>query len=170
MQKGFTLVELIIVIVILGILAVTAIPKFINASDDARQNTVEQLLGQIQSTVEMNRGYANVKGKGTGDQVVSLEEIGDFSFSDGFPQNKSEATTPNLFFFDLMNITQSVKTIVESNDTQRVISYGDLTTYETDTVSRIGFGSDDLTAGSCYVEYSLNALNVPEYDIVITGC
>ena len=170
MQKGFTLVELIIVIVLLGILAVNAVPKFINASDDARQKTVEQLMGQIQSTVEINRGYANVKGKAIGDQVVTLDEVGDFSFSGGFPQNKSEATSPNLYFFELMNISQSVRTVVENSDTQRLISYGDLASYETDTVSRIGYGTDDLTDGNCYAEYRLNALNVPEYDIELTGC
>ncbi|MED5332261.1 MAG: prepilin-type N-terminal cleavage/methylation domain-containing protein, partial [Pseudomonadota bacterium] len=35
-QQGFTLIELIIVIVLLGILAVTAAPKFLNLQDDAR--------------------------------------------------------------------------------------------------------------------------------------
>ena len=35
-QKGFTLIELVVVIIILGILAVTAAPKFINLQGDAR--------------------------------------------------------------------------------------------------------------------------------------
>ncbi|MEC8489586.1 MAG: prepilin-type N-terminal cleavage/methylation domain-containing protein, partial [Pseudomonadota bacterium] len=37
-QQGFTLIELIIVIVLLGILAVTAAPKFLNLQDDARDS------------------------------------------------------------------------------------------------------------------------------------
>ena|GEM_PF-502858 len=41
--KGFTLIELIIVIVILGILSVTAAPKFINLSGDANAATVDKL-------------------------------------------------------------------------------------------------------------------------------
>ena len=38
-QKGFTLIELIIVIVVLGILAVTAAPQFFNFSGDARSRS-----------------------------------------------------------------------------------------------------------------------------------
>ncbi|HAA96802.1 MAG TPA: type II secretion system protein, partial [Alteromonas macleodii] len=40
-QQGFTLIELIIVIVLLGILAVTAAPKFLNLQDDARDSVLQ---------------------------------------------------------------------------------------------------------------------------------
>lgn len=48
-SKGFTLVELVIVIVILGILAVTAAPKFLNLSSDAKISTVNGVKGALQS-------------------------------------------------------------------------------------------------------------------------
>ncbi|AZG71839.1 type II secretion system protein [Shewanella livingstonensis] len=47
-QQGFTLIELVVVIIILGILAVTAAPKFINLQGDARVSALSGLKAAIQ--------------------------------------------------------------------------------------------------------------------------
>ncbi len=70
-QKGFTLIELIIVIVVLGILAVTAAPQFINFSSDARESTVKGAQASIQGAMQLVYAKSLIDGSESADKSDS---------------------------------------------------------------------------------------------------
>lgn len=52
-QSGFTLIEMVAVIIILAIMAATALPRFANLSAEARQSSIEGLAGGLRSAVAL---------------------------------------------------------------------------------------------------------------------
>lgn len=52
-ESGFTLIELVIIIVILGILSVVAIPKYVDMQEEAREAAIRGALGNMRSAVSI---------------------------------------------------------------------------------------------------------------------
>ncbi|MFM4996346.1 type IVa pilus pseudopilin TppF [Aeromonas sanarellii] len=75
-SRGFTLLELVLVIVVLGILAVTALPRFINIQDDALKSSVSATAGSFASAVQLAHAGWAVKVKGEPLALYNFSGIG----------------------------------------------------------------------------------------------
>jgi MSHA pilin protein MshA len=122
-QKGFTLIELVVVIVILGILAVTAAPRFINIQDDARTATIDGVRAAVNSasalvySKSLIDGNNNVAAGAATPPTIIIDGAGNTAnINFGYPTNVADDWTPLLEIddadFTTVTLDDSVNEVV----------------------------------------------------------
>lgn len=142
-QQGFTLIELVVVIVILGILAATAAPKFLDLTGDAKAATLEGVRGSVESATSMVHAKALIESDTavTGGLDLDADDTDEVLLTYSWPT--SDTTT----WDNIIDINADDFMSVASATT--IVWYHTRDTAYTSTTAAI--------AGGCYVEYTESA-------------
>ncbi|MGL4932910.1 MAG: prepilin-type N-terminal cleavage/methylation domain-containing protein [Aeromonas sp.] len=114
-QAGFTLIELVIVIIILGILAVTAAPKFLNLQDDARKSAAQGVQAALQSAANLVYSKAALEGIESASTEEDLNGLDKVQVIFGYPTAATISQAVTLEGWGVSKTDDTTVTFVPDN-------------------------------------------------------
>ncbi len=162
--QGFTLIELVIVIVILGILAITAAPKFLNLAGDARASTVNGVKAALQSANAVIYSKAVLQNKQSLSSASVTDTQGNIDTVFGYVAATTAAVTAAL---DVASTDYTIAAGVANTNLAMVTT--DVMIYPTATTAPTG---STTTAQACVLVYkaATSATTKPTITTYTTGC
>jgi len=169
---GLSLVELIVAILIVGILAAMAIPRFINAGTDARIATLQGLNASVRSSEALVQGQITVRGAGSPGQEsgitwITLADGSAVRVWNGYPDR----------WCDGIGILQQGLTVPTGG------CYLSSAPVKADAYTFYGYGNSQIPNGDagwriesapnpllCSVEYRYNGTGEPVVTVSTSGC
>ena len=90
-QSGFTIIELVVVIILLGIMAATALPRFMDVTDEAHASVVEGVRGGLQSGMALYHGQWVAEGQPA--ESIAITAYGNLrTNAEGYPYGTTDQT------------------------------------------------------------------------------
>ncbi len=129
--KGFTLIELIVVIVVLGLLAAIAAPQLFNFKSSARISVIESIAGSMKTTANLIRSKAVISGLSTttanpGNQAdyIVTTNIGsaEVDWRNLCPESRAELAD-QLTMIDYIDLTESGELTSQLNNRYTLVGY-----------------------------------------------
>lgn len=142
-KKGFTLIELVVVILVLAIMSSIGVSRFISLGADARRSTVEGMNGALRAAVLLSR--ARYKASGSSGSSVSMDGTSVDVTSSGIPCAGTDGIVAAMFSSDGFTATTTGT------------ACGGATT---------AFQPDDGGSATCQVNYSESGATT----VTTTGC
>lgn len=152
LQKGFTMIELVMVIVILGILAAVALPRFYDLQKDARVSKAQAIMGSVRSAAAIAHSAALVNSQTAVTGTVTMEGA-NVTLRYGYPNGQATGLL-------------AAANISAANDGVTIAGGGNSAN---NVIIRINGAT---TANQCQVTYTppTAASTAPTTAIVTTGC